>query len=198
MPLKSVRTTTSSADGSRSVSARISPRPGAAIQNARAPFDDIRSFWCFWRARYNPARVTPNHVTAIRAAIVFFLASLVFAPPQPSIAWIAVVASTVAAVLDGVDGWLARRTGTMSEFGARFDMEVDALLILVLALIAWWWDKAGGWVLMSGLLRYLFVAAGWILPWMRRPLSPTQRARVVCVVQIVTLIVAIAPILPRS
>src|SRR5262245_16267957 len=130
MPLYSVRTTTSSAAGSRSVSERISPRPGAAIQNARAPSVDIRSFWCFWRARYNPARVTPNHVTAIRAAIVFFLACLLFVPLGPSIAWIAVVASTIAAILDGVDGWLARRTGPMSEFGARFDMEVDAALIL--------------------------------------------------------------------
>jgi phosphatidylglycerophosphate synthase len=141
--------------------------------------------------------VTPNHVTAIRAAIVLFLASLVFAPPRPSIAWIAVVASTMAAILDGVDGWLARRSGLTSAFGARFDMEVDALLILVLAVLVWWWDKAGVWVLMSGLLRYLFVAAGWLLPWMRRPLSPTQRARIVCVVQIVALIVSIGPIVPR-
>lgn len=141
--------------------------------------------------------MTPNHVTAIRAAIVLFLASLVFAPPRPSIAWIAVVASTMAAILDGVDGWLARRRGLTSAFGARFDMEVDALLILVLAVLVWWWDKAGVWVLMSGLLRYLFVAAGWLLPWMRRPLSPTQRARIVCVVQIVALIVSIGPIVPR-
>jgi phosphatidylglycerophosphate synthase len=142
--------------------------------------------------------VTPNHVTAMRAAIVLFLASLVFAPPRPSIAWIAVVASTIAAVLDGVDGWLARRRGLTSAFGARFDMEVDALLILVLAMLAWWWDKAGAWVLLSGLFRYLFIAAGWFLPWMRRPLAPTPRARIICVVQIVTLIVSIGPVVPGS
>ena len=142
--------------------------------------------------------MTPNHITAIRAVIVLFLATLVLATPRASIAWIGVIASSVAAVLDGVDGWLARRTGRMSEFGARFDMEVDALLILVLALLAWWWEKAGAWVLMSGLLRYLFVAAGWLLPWMRRPLTPTQRGRIICVVQIVTLIVSIGPIVPRQ
>jgi len=141
--------------------------------------------------------VTPNHVTAIRAAIVLLLATLVLAPPDPPIAWSAVVAATIAAVLDGVDGWLARRTGTVTVFGARFDMEVDALLIFVLALLAWRWEKAGAWVLLSGLLRYLFVAAGTLLPWMRGPLAPTQRARVICVVQIVTLIVAIGPIVPR-
>ena len=45
-------------------------------------------------------------------------------------------------VLDGTDGWLARRSGVVSAFGARFDMETDALLIMVLALIAWRWDRA--------------------------------------------------------
>lgn len=140
--------------------------------------------------------MTPNQVTAIRALIVALLAGLVVVPPQTAIAWIAVIASTIAAVLDGVDGWLARRTGIMTAFGARFDMEVDALLILVLAILAWRWDTAGPWILMSGLLRYLFVAAGWALPWMQRPLAPTRRGRVICLVQIVALIVAVAPIIP--
>jgi len=140
--------------------------------------------------------VTPNHVTAIRAVIVALLAGLVVVPPQTAVAWIAVIAATIAAVLDGVDGWLARRTGTMTAFGARFDMEVDALLILVLAILAWRWDKAGPWILMSGLLRYLFVAAGWVLSWMRRPLAPTRRGQVICIVQVVALIVAVAPITP--
>lgn len=140
--------------------------------------------------------MTPNQVTAIRAAIVALVAALFVIPPQAAVAWIAVVASSIAAILDGVDGWLARRTGMITAFGARFDMEVDALLIFVLAILAWRWAKAGPWVLMSGLLRYLFVAAGWVWPWMRGPLAPTRRARFICVVQIVALIVAIAPIIP--
>ena len=41
-----------------------------------------------------------------------------------------------ALALDGVDGQVARRTGTASELGARFDMEVDAFLILVLSVAA--------------------------------------------------------------
>jgi len=142
--------------------------------------------------------VTPNHVTAIRALIVALLAGLIAATPLPHLAWAAVAGATVAAVLDGVDGWLARRTGMITAFGARFDMEVDALLIQVLAMLAWRWGKAGPWVLMSGLLRYLFVAAGWLWSWMRQPLAPTLRARVICVVQMVVLIVAIAPIVPPS
>jgi phosphatidylglycerophosphate synthase len=140
--------------------------------------------------------VTPNHVTAIRALIVALLAALMFTSARIDLAWFAVIAATIVAVLDGVDGWLARRTGMVTAFGARFDMEVDALLILVLAILAWRWDKAGPWVLMSGLLRYVFVAAGRVWPWLRAPLTPTRRARVICVVQIVALIVAVAPIIP--
>jgi phosphatidylglycerophosphate synthase len=111
-----------------------------------------------------------------------------------SIGWTVVFIGIVAVLLDGVDGWVARRTGTASAFGMRFDMETDAALVLVLALLAWRFGKAGPWILLAGLLRYIFVGAGWVLPWMRRPLTPSFRGRLMCVVQIVTLIVAIAPI----
>ena len=49
----------------------------------------------------------------------------------------------VALALDWVDGQVARRTGTCSAFGARFDMETDAFLILVLSAYAAA-DSAGG------------------------------------------------------
>ena len=44
-----------------------------------------------------------------------------------------VVLATVALLLDAVDGQVARRTRTVSALGARFDMETDAFLILVLS-----------------------------------------------------------------
>jgi phosphatidylglycerophosphate synthase len=80
-----------------------------------------------------------------------------------------------------------------SAFGARFDLEIDALLIQALAILAWIWGKAGPWVLVSGLLRYVFVAAGWVLPWMRHPLPSSVRGKTICVVQIATLTIAIVP-----
>ena len=42
--------------------------------------------------------------------------------------------AAVALALDPADGWLARRTGTASALGARFDGEVDAFLILALSV----------------------------------------------------------------
>src|SRR4029079_4836188 len=94
---------------------------------------------------------------------------------------------------DGVDGWLARRTRLSSRFGARFDMEVDALLIMALAVLAWQFGKARAWFFLSGLLRYIFIAAGWIWPWMRDPLPASRRRQTICVIQVVGFVVAVAP-----
>ena len=54
----------------------------------------------------------------------------------------------MALILDGVDGKVARRTGTSTALGARFDMEVDAFLILVLSVYVSM--ALGPWVLLIG------------------------------------------------
>lgn len=137
-----------------------------------------------------------NHVTMVRAAVVSLIAALLVEPPAAIVAWTVVAATVVLAGLDGLDGWLARRTGLASSFGARFDVEVDALLILLLSLFVWRHDKAGIWVLSCGLMRYLFVATGWVMPWLAGPLSPTLRGKSVAVAQFAGLALALAPVVP--
>ncbi len=128
-----------------------------------------------------------------RAMLVALVAALVLEPRIPVAAWWVVCATALMAALDGLDGWLARRTGMASDFGARFDMETDALLILVLSVLVWQYDKAGAWVMLCGAMRYVFVAAGWVLPWMAGPLQPTLRGKAVAVSQLLGLSVALAP-----
>jgi phosphatidylglycerophosphate synthase len=139
--------------------------------------------------RFGPA----NQVTTVRALLVSLAAGFIGEASDSRAAAGAVAVSTLATVLDGADGWLARRVRMESAFGTRFDMEVDALLIQVLAVLAWRWGKAGSWVLLSGMLRYAFIASGRVWPWMRRPLRPGFRGKAVCILQIVTLIVALIP-----
>jgi phosphatidylglycerophosphate synthase len=139
--------------------------------------------------RFGPA----NQVTTIRAVLVVLLAALIGERATPEAATAAVAAGALSALLDGFDGWIARRTRLSSEFGMRFDMETDAALILVLAVLTWQFGKAGSWIVTAGLLRYVFVAAGWVWPWMQRPLTPTIRGRLICIVQIGALIVALLP-----
>lgn len=143
--------------------------------------------------RFGPA----NQTTTARAAIVSLVAALIGEAVGPVTATAAALSSVVAATLDGVDGWFARRTGTASAFGARFDMETDALLILVLAVLGWQLGKAGSWIVVAGLLRYLFVAAGWALPFLRRGLPPSRRRQAVCAFQMVGLsLVALPTVVP--
>ena len=136
-----------------------------------------------------------NYVTLIRALLTGFLLVLATRPPASDLAWIAGWTAGAVAALDGVDGWLARRDRMVSAFGARFDMETDAALLFVLSVLAWRYDKAGAWVLLIGLMRYLFVGAGWVLPWLAGPLTPTRRGRVIAVIQMVTL--AVILVVPR-
>ena len=137
-----------------------------------------------------------NYVTLSRALLTIVLLGIATPPPASRLAWLAGWMAGAIAALDGVDGWLARRAGTSSAFGARFDMETDAAFVLVLSVLALRYGKAGPWVLLIGLMRYLFVAAGWLLPWLNGPLTPTLRGKTVAVVQMVTL--ALVMVLPPS
>jgi len=140
-------------------------------------------------ARFGPA----NQITTMRAMLVALVAALIGEPRFPAVATSAAAATVVVSALDGVDGWLARRHQIASSFGARFDMEIDALLILVLAILVTEFEKAGPWVILSGLLRYIFVGAGKYWPRLRAPLFASRRRQAVCVVQILALNLAIVP-----
>lgn len=112
-------------------------------------------------------------------------------PVAPSLVALAVAAL----LLDAVDGWVARRTGTASAFGGRFDGEVDAFLILVLSLFVA--PSVGSWVLAAGVARYVFAMAGWRLPWLREQLPYRYWRKVVAATQGIVLTVAAAAILPH-
>ena len=138
-----------------------------------------------------------NLVTAFRAVLSLVVAVLVvqsYAAPAHLRALVTI--SAVALALDWVDGQIARRTHTASAFGARFDMEVDAFLILVLSAYAAM--AFGAWVLAIGLARYLLLAAERVLPWLHRPSPPRYWAKVVAGLQGVVLVVVAADVLPHA
>ena len=116
-------------------------------------------------------------------------------PLSPGLLWAVVALSVVALAMDGLDGWAARRFDCASPFGARLDMELDGMTTAALCVLAWSSGAAGAWILLSGAMRGLFILAARVWPWMDRPLFPSQRRRVVCVIQIATLIAACAPLL---
>ncbi len=151
-------------------------------------------------AAHHPFRSigSANLATAARGVLVALLAALVGERVSGSVQYVVLAVGAIAATLDGVDGWLARRSNTASRFGARFDMETDALLILTLAVLAWQFGKASAWVVLSGVLRYAFVLAAFAFPWLRAPLPASFRRKTVAVLQTVALLLVMAPFLPRT
>jgi phosphatidylglycerophosphate synthase len=136
-------------------------------------------------------------VTLVRAMLavgVAALAALSYAHATPLA--LLVTLAAVALALDPVDGWIARRTGTVTARGARFDGEVDAFLILALSVYVA--ATLGAWVLAIGFARYVFLAGELLLPWMRTPLPPRRWRKVVAATQGVLLTVAAADVLPRG
>jgi len=126
-----------------------------------------------------------DRVTLARAALVGGVVALVASGVDGPVL---VALASVALLLDAVDGQVARRTGTVSALGARFDMEVDAFLILVLSVqVAF---SAGAGSLKNGAMRYAFVAAGWVMPWLRGTLPPSYARKTVAALQGVLLVVA--------
>jgi phosphatidylglycerophosphate synthase len=138
-----------------------------------------------------------DRVTLARALLVGGVAALVtdsFAGPVPVGTLTAL--TVVALVLDAVDGPVARRTGTVSALGARFDMEVDSFLVLLLGVYVA--HTLGLWVLAIGSVHYVLVVARRALPWLRRPVPPRYWCKVVAAVQAIVLIVVTAGVVPRA
>ena len=137
-----------------------------------------------------------NRVTLGRAVLVGGVTALVAdsfesAPPVTLLVGL----TAVALILDGVDGKVARRTGTSTPLGARFDMEVDAFLILVLSVYVSM--SQGPWVLLIGAMRYGFVAAARVWNWLNAPLPPSMARKTVAALQGILLLVAASGYLPH-
>ena len=140
-----------------------------------------------------------NHITLARALATTILASAIPVASQLTQfnhwLWAISLTATISLCLDGLDGYVARKQSLVSDMGARFDMEIDALLSLVIVLFLWQSEELGIWVLALGLMRYVFLAASVWLPALKAELFPSLRRKTVCVVQVAALCLMICPLL---
>lgn len=140
--------------------------------------------------------MTPaDWVTAGRAflgAVCAGLVVLTLIGAVPARSWALPLLLVPTFALDAVDGAVARRTGTVTARGARWDVEVDSavLLIACLAVVPY-----APWALVMGLARYLFGVAGWLRGW-RSPLPFSQVRRLIGGFQGIAVVIALLPIVP--
>jgi len=162
--------------------------------------------------RHHPHRLfgAANAVTTLRALIAVALGAFAVEAGSGSLGdlagpvgpgdladpwlWCATLAAVIALALDGIDGPLARAAGLDSTFGARYDMEIDALLAFVLAALIWRTGELGIWILALGTMRYAFLAAARVVPALNAPLYSSFRRKAVCVVQIAALCAIVSPL----
>ena len=145
-----------------------------------------------------------NRITLVRAGVACLIASRALDPAALGVAeqWVLVALASAALLLDGTDGWAARRQGLSSAFGARFDMEIDALAIAVLAITVVKTASVPCWVLAIGAMRYFYIGAGHVFPVLGRPppacAFADRRRKTIAVVQSLALLCSLVPATPPS
>lgn len=91
-----------------------------------------------------------NSITAARLGLVYLMLG------RLSDGWAAFMLAMLVLLLDGVDGWQARRSHSCSAYGDLFDKEVDAFFTLSLCLVLYRTEQFGLWILLPGALRYVY------------------------------------------
>lgn len=128
-----------------------------------------------------------NMITLGRLLTIVVVASSSGAGPAEALGALAVLC------LDWLDGRVARRRREETALGAKFDMETDALFIAVVGVKLAVAGRLGVWILVPGLLRYLYAIAIGIVE--TRGEAPRSRfGRYVFAIQGASLAVALWPV----
>jgi phosphatidylglycerophosphate synthase len=149
-------------------------------------------------ARHSRARTfrIADVVTLVRGLGICFLAGLslqaLVGGLERRALVVMIVMGTLCLLLDGVDGRVARARREASAFGARFDVETDAAMLVVLSVAVAALGIAGWWVLAIPAMRYGYVAASLVVPALRTPLPYRFSGKVIAVVQAVALLAVLA------
>lgn len=141
-----------------------------------------------------PARPTPaDLVTLGRGVVVLVAATLVVAAlvrGGETRTWWVVGLGVLGWASDALDGYVARRTGTVTSRGALLDSGVDGALVLVLSLAL---ARVAPWALVGGLLYPAFLLVQAWRPAWRTTLPHRTWRKVAGGVMTGTLVVGAAP-----
>ena len=93
---------------------------------------------------------------------VYYLPDAVLSMPYKN--WLAMTVFAVAAITDWADGYLARRWGQTSAFGAFLDPVADKLMVAAALIMLVWLDRAEPWLAIIIIGREIAVSA--LREWM--------------------------------
>ena len=110
----------------------------------------------------------PIALTWLRIIMIPLFVGVYYLPASwlsmPAKNWIAMSIFAVAAITDWADGWLARRWGQTSAFGAFLDPVADKLMVVAALIVLVWLDRADAWLCMIIIGREIAISA--LREWM--------------------------------
>ncbi|MFO1417573.1 MAG: CDP-alcohol phosphatidyltransferase family protein [Methylotetracoccus sp.] len=146
-----------------------------------------------WRTRGHWTPTTrfgsANAVSMTRLA----LAAMILSDPAPP-AWFLAALAGAALLLDGLDGWLARRFRLSSRYGDLLDKEVDAFLTAALCLVLYRSTDLNASILIPAALRYLYVLRHEFAAQPIAPQPATRFGRMAGAIALGSLVVCLLPI----
>jgi CDP-diacylglycerol--glycerol-3-phosphate 3-phosphatidyltransferase len=139
-----------------------------------------------------------NIMTLTRALLLAGLCGFLFSPqPTGSLAWLPGIIYLAACLADMLDGFLARRTGQVTELGKVLDTTFDGLGVLIAAWLAIQYGLVPQWYFLVASARYLFLAGIWLRTTLGKPiyeLKPSVRGRAFASIQMGFLGIILLPL----
>lgn len=142
-----------------------------------------------------------NRLTLLRGGLIALTGGFLFQSPSGLAAWMPGILYSVAAILDRIDGWVARRSGRTSLLGRELDTEMDALGLLVAPLLAVTLGKFHWSFLAVSAAYYVFIAGS---SWRRQqqlplyPLPPSVLRRALAGLQMGFVAFVLFPVFPAE
>ncbi|PUA29665.1 MAG: hypothetical protein B0W54_03590 [Cellvibrio sp. 79] len=141
-----------------------------------------------------------NNLTLLRAGLIALTSGFLFQPfPAGMIAWLPGLLYSAAALLDRIDGFVARRTNRTSVLGSELDTLFDALGLLIAPLLAIQFGKLHWSFFAVSLAYYIFIFG---IYWRHKrnrpthPLLPSQLRRAFAGFQMGFVAIVLLPIFP--
>lgn len=142
-------------------------------------------------------RWLPNAVTFLRAALVpVILLLLARGGDSEAAAWAAFAIFVFAALTDTIDGWVARRLGGTTAFGAFADPLADKLLIVGTLVVLAAFDRVGWWIVIVVAAREIAVTLLRVVAMRRKGVvvSASTWGKVKTVAQIIAVGAVLLPV----
>jgi cardiolipin synthase (CMP-forming) len=123
------------------------------------------------RSRFLTVRHLPNLICLVRLALIWPIATALYGGRYG----LALTLFVLAAISDGLDGYLAKRFNWISELGKILDPAADKLLLVTVFIECTWLDLVPWWVTAAAVARDVMIALGalvyraWFGPLRGRP-----------------------------